>query len=267
MILSCGTICYMQLPLERALTGISRAGFEYVELLSIPGIPGVSEHVRPEDLSADALRGIRRLVKEANLTVISLSGHVQLLVKKPDDTPNAIRALKRRIELAHDLGANYVNTGMWALSKKDFYETIYDIADFCKEKGILLGLEIGEPGLTSTGRDSIELLQSLKASNVGLNYDTGNIRWSTGVNPEDDLPLAISRVIHMHVKDQIGGKGAEKYPPLGEGEVNFPKVFDVVKRHNFTGPFCLEIEMPVSDVSKRDEDVKKGLEFIKHQLS
>ena len=39
----------MQFPLERALTGISRAGFEYVELLSIPGIPGVSEHVRPED--------------------------------------------------------------------------------------------------------------------------------------------------------------------------------------------------------------------------
>jgi L-ribulose-5-phosphate 3-epimerase len=253
--------------LERALTGISRAGFEYVELLSIPGIPGVPEHVRPEDLSGDALGVIRRLVRETNLTVISISGHVQLLVKKHEDTPTAIRALKKRIELAHKLGAKYVNTGMWALSKRDFYETIYDIADFCRERQVMLGLEIGEPGLTCTGKESVDLLQSVNLSNVGLNYDTGNIRWSKGVNAEDDLPLAINRVIHMHVKDQVGGRGVERYPPLGEGEVNFPRIFNIVKQHNFTGPFCLEIEMPISDISKRDEDVKNGLQFITNQLS
>ncbi len=249
--------------LERALRGISRAGFEYVELLSIPGIP---EHVRPEDLSDDTLERLRRMLEEESLTVISISGHVQLLVKKPEDTPTAIRALKRRIELAHDLGAMYVNTGMWAVSATEFHETIYDIADFCKDREVMLGLEIGEPGLTSTGKDAVELLQSVKLDNVGLNYDTGNIRWSRGVNPEDDLPLAIDRVIHMHVKDQVGGIGVETYPPLGEGEVNFQRVFNIVRQSNFKGPFCLEIEMPFSDASKRDEDVKHGLEFIKDKL-
>ncbi len=40
----------------------------------------------------------------------------------------------------------------------------------------------------------------------------------------------MSRVIHMHVKDQVGGRGVEKFPPLGEGEVNLARVFEIVRR-------------------------------------
>lgn len=77
----------------------------------------------------------------------------------------------------------------------------------------------------------------------------------------------MSRVIHMHVKDQVGGRGVEKFPPLGEGEVNLARVFEIVRRSRFVGPFCLEIEFATAYLRKRDEERKSGFEFIKNQLN
>jgi L-ribulose-5-phosphate 3-epimerase len=250
----------MRFSLERALEGISKAGFEHVELLSIPGL---YEHVKPEEVKSEReLAEIRRLLARFGLTAISLSAHVQLLVKNPDDTPVAIEALRKRIEMAHGLGIKYVNTGMWSLTKESFYETVPEILDLCKSRDVILGLEVGEPGLTATGRDTMELLRPISSKNVGINYDTANIRWSTGVNAEDDLPFALDRVVHMHVKDQIGGKGAEVFPPLGEGEVNLREVFQIVNKSGFQGPMCLEIETLAADPAKRDAEVSRGREII-----
>ncbi len=47
----------------------------------------------------------------------------------------------------------------------------------------------------------------------------------------------------MHVKNQAGGKGKENFPALGDGEVDFTKVFDIVKKSALKGPFTVEMRI------------------------
>ena len=66
----------------------------------------------------------------------------------------------------------------------------------------------------------------------------------------------------MHVKDQAGGKGKENFPALGDGEVDFTKVFDIVKKSAFKGPFTVEIENRSESPAQRDDDVKRCYDYI-----
>jgi L-ribulose-5-phosphate 3-epimerase len=264
MIISCGTVCYMGVPLERALEGISRAGYEYVELLSIPNWIA-PEHVKPEMGEGD-MRKVSKLLGEYGLSPISLSGHIDFLIKNPQDTKIAAAALEKRIELASRLGCKYVNTGAWATDRESFYDAVKGLLDSCKRHNVILGLEVGEPGLTATGRELMELLTPIESEAIGVNYDTGNVRWLVGIEPETDLPGTLSRLVHMHLKDQVGGKDKEDFPALGDGEVNFAAVFDIIRKSGFQGPFTIEIENRCESPAKRDEDVKRSYEFTKRFL-
>jgi len=261
LIISCGTVCYMHHSLERALEGIARAGFEYVELLSIPKWIA-AEHIKPEMNETD-LRKIEKVMNKYGLSAMSLSGHIDFLVKTPHDTRIAIEALERRIELAHRMGCKYVNTGAWTTEKQSFYDTVDELVDQCKRYGVVLGLEVGEPGLTATGKQLMGLFKHVKSENIGINYDTGNIRWLVGIEPEKDLPSTLERLVHMHVKDQVGGKGKEDFPALGDGEVNFTKVFDILHNSTFKGPFTVEIENPRENPVQRDDEAKRSHDFIR----
>jgi sugar phosphate isomerase/epimerase len=252
----------MEYTLQRALEGIANAGFEYVELVSIPRL---AEHVRPE-MTKDDLKTVSELLEEYSLSTVSLSAHVNGLVKNPQDTEFAIKSLKERIGLASQLGCKYINTGSWTTNKQSFYDTVYALVDLCKHHNMILGLEVGEPGLTATGEQLIELLKPIQAENVGINYDTGNIRCLTGIEPEVDLPSTLGRLVHMHVKDQIGGKAKEIFPALGDGEVNFANVFNIINKSHFKGPFTVEIEMPSKNPSQRDNDIRLSFDNLKKYL-
>ncbi len=255
----------MAYSLERALEGIAKAEYEYVELLSIPNWIA-SEHVNPE-MGEEGIRRVSKLLDEYGLSPLSLSGHIDFLVKGPRDTRVAVEALKKRIELASRLGCKYINTGAWTTEKQSFYETIGELVDSCKQHDVVLGLEVGEPGLTATGQELMELLKPISSERVGVNYDTGNIRWLVGIEPETDLPSTLQRLVHMHVKDQAGGKGKENFPTLGDGEVDFTKVFEILKKSSFQGPYTIEIENRGENPTKRDDDIKRCYDFIRRHLS
>jgi sugar phosphate isomerase/epimerase len=255
----------MDYSLERAFEGIAEAQYEYVELLSIPNWIA-AEHVNPA-MSEEAIRRVGKLLEEYGLSPLSLSGHIDFLVKSPRDTRVAIEALKKRIELASRLGCRYVNTGAWTMEKQSFYETIDEVIDSCKQHDVILGLEVGEPGLTATGRELMELLKPINSGRVGVNYDTGNIRWLVGIEPETDLPTTLRRLVHMHVKDQAGGKGEENFPALGDGEVNFAKVFEILKKSSFQGPYTIEIENRSENPVQRDDDIKRCYRFVREFLT
>ena len=75
-----------------------------------------------------------------------------------------------------------------------------------------------------------------------FNYDPGNVRYYTGAVPEEDIEFALPRLGHFHLKDQRGGKGVADFPPLGEGEVDIPRILRRLRETGFSGPVCMEIE-------------------------
>lgn len=58
-------------------------------------------------------------------------------------------------------------------------------------------------GPTRTGRLARKFLEEVGHSNVGFNYDTGNIvYYNDDVDPAEDIAEVADRMVHVHLKDR-----------------------------------------------------------------
>lgn len=250
MILACGTLSYRQEGLERALEGIARAGFQWVE---IGCVSGYCEHIHPESMSpADADR-LADQVARFGLRIASIAGHVDLkypLLGKGAETARVgFDLLRKRIELAGRLHVGIVNTGVGvardAADLDGFYRDFDALLEHAERHGVKIGLE-SHAGLTETAAASLALCRRMGRSGVGVNYDAANVRFYTGLDPVLDLAANAEELrdwlIHVHIKDHRGAKGAWDFPPLGEGDLDLAGVAAILRRMGYNGPCSLEIE-------------------------
>src|SRR5262249_27411236 len=157
---------YHSNSLEDALKGIAAAGFPYVELTAIRG---VVEHV-PLNANDSAIVEINRMIAEAGLSAISLSGHSDLT------TDTGIKDGVLALDLCERLGITIMNTAVGGPFNDDEDETgflkgIDDFADQAARRGVKIGIEI-HGTLTGTGGKTRKLIEKVNHPNVGINYDT-----------------------------------------------------------------------------------------------
>lgn len=235
------TNTYHSYSLEDALDGIARAGFTSVELTSVPGW---TEHVR-RDADDEEIQRIKNLLAKHRLTAVSLAGHSDLV------SDEGVAEFRKALNIARKLGVTKVTTstgghadtsgGSLDDQRQAFLERIRPLADEAAQDGIEICLET-HGGLLATGQISKALIEEIGKPNIGINYDPGNVIHYGGVRPEEDLPGAADKVVHMHVKDQIGGVGVWNFPTVGTGEVDFAALFKTLDGVGFDGPCSVEIE-------------------------
>ena len=249
------TNTYHSYSLEEALDGIARAGFRSVELTSVPGW---TEHVR-RDADDEEIQRIKNLLAQYRLTAVSLAGHSDLV------SDEGVTEFRKALNIARKLGITKVTTstgghadtsgGSLDDQRAAFLERIGPLADEAAQDGIEICLET-HGGLLATGPISKALIADIGKPNIGINYDPGNVIHYGDVRPESDLPGAVDKVIHMHVKDQIGGVGVWNFPTVGTGEVDFAALFKTLDEAGFDGPCSIEIEFqgepwpPLEDVNR-----------------
>jgi L-ribulose-5-phosphate 3-epimerase len=250
MPIACGTLSYREAPLERALEGIRQAGFQAVELGCVCGY---CEHIRQEEMDREAVQRLADLLQRHGLEVVSLAGHVDLqyplLGKGPEAADRGFELLRRRADVAGQLGVPIVNSGLGVAEPGEnlepFYARLATLLDYFQQRGVKLGLE-SHAGLTETARASLELCRQMGSPALGINYDAANVRYYTGQDPVADLEACdadlADHLIHVHIKDHAGGRGEWNFPPLGEGHVDFQGLVRVFRRIGFAGPYSLEIE-------------------------
>jgi len=270
-ILAMQTGAYEGYSLERALCGISKAGFENIELACIYGYV---EHVIPEKMKQEDFGKLKGLLDEFGLKVTSISGHVSLIgksdvpgVKKTLGTEEVLQMWKNRIDLAARLGAKVVNNSIGELKTKEDYEAFYSCAgiveDCCRDKGVKMALETHGSFI---GKELRPIMEKLRSKWIGVNYDTANPRYYHNVQAEDDIEKVIDWILNIHMKDHIGGKGDFNFPAVGDGEVHFHKIFRILKKHNWKGPVSAEIEYEGPHAPKRpptaiDKDVQRSYDY------
>lgn len=235
------TNTYHSYSLEEALDGIARAGFTSVELTSVPGW---TEHVRRDADDAEIER-VKELLAQNGLTAVSFAGHSDLV------SDEGVAEFRKALNIARKLGVTKVTTstgghadtsgGSLDDQRRAFLERIRPLADEAAQDGIEICLET-HGGLLATGQISKALIAEIGKPNIGINYDPGNVIHYGDVRPENDLPGAVDKVSHMHVKDQIGGVGVWNFPTVGTGEVDFPALFKTLDEAGFDGPCSVEIE-------------------------
>jgi len=80
------------------------------------------------------------------------------------------------------------------------------------------------------------LLARIEHPGVKVNYDSGNSA-SLGYRPEDEFEAYGARVGSVHLKDRRRGGGTV---PLGEGDTDFPALFECLKEVKYSGDFILQ---------------------------
>jgi sugar phosphate isomerase/epimerase len=210
-----------------ALAGIEAAGFGAVELCAVPGW---TEHVdlgQPLDLHGHAL------------APVSLSAHSDLT------TAAGVQHGLRALRWAGGNGVPIVNTaiGGHAGGEEDeaaFLRGIDRLAAAAEDASVTLTLEI-HGALMASGARAAPLLRRIPDA-VRVNYDTGNAWYYGAARAADDLPAIVERVAHVHLKDVRGAPGTWDFPALGEGDVDFAAVLDVLRGARYAGPLSVELE-------------------------
>lgn len=245
-------------------------------------MPGMCHHVMPEQMSEKDFVKLGLLLEEFELKPMSISGHVIMVDKDPKKEEKAIELLKKRIELAARLNAKIVVTRTTdpvivdvpaVFSSKEierFYDNIKEIIDCCRDNNVVVAIE-NDGGLTVAAETALEVMGRINSEYIGINYDTVCMPARFGLEPYEDLEKIIEYVVHMHVHDQKGGKGVYNFPAIGDGEINFEKIFEIARKHGFRGPFSVETGFGKGDRMKSgaenpeevDEILQKSYKYLK----
>jgi len=267
--LAASTNSYHTYSLEEALAGIAAAGIKSVELTSVPGW---TEHVR-RDATPEEIGFVKDQLEKHGLTAISLSGHSDLT------SDSGVAEFRKALNLCRQLGLSMITTstgghdasseGGLEEQRQQFLARIGALCDEAAESGITICFET-HGGLLATGAIAAELMKAIGKPNVGINYDPGNVIHYGGVRPEDDIEAAAPYIVHMHVKDQIGGQGVWNFPTTGTGEVDFGKLFAVLDKAGFNGPCSIEVEFegePWPSLDDVNAAVAQSAEYVRQFVS
>jgi sugar phosphate isomerase/epimerase len=232
------TNSYHGFSVDEALEGIAAAGFKYVELTAVKGW---TEHIMPA-MPRGELDRIKQKLSSLGLSCIALSGHCNLMDQQRLDD------FRANIGLARDLGCRYIvsSTGEAHFGKEEVFaddvlaKNITTLLPDLKQHGLELVLEVhGEYG---TGESLKRVVQKVNSDLVGINYDTANVVFYGGKLPEEEIKTCADFVKFVHLKDKIGLGKEWNFPAPGKGELKLLEFIDYMGKHNYQGPYSVEIE-------------------------
>ena len=206
--------------------------------------------------------------------------------------PGTDQLVKRRIDFAQALGAEIVVLGCHHLglakaeqqpggsqsreakeTRAAIYALLRDVGDYAADRGVKIAIEI-HGGITANATAALRTMAEVDRENVGINFDTANILYyNVEFSPADgarELDALAKHVLHVHLKDIVRGKTRKEHvlPRLGQGEVDLPKVFQILHAAGFHGPFSFEVETfhgaTVSDdISLYHDDLVASIEHLR----
>lgn len=100
-------------------------------------------------------------------------------------------------------------------------------------------------------KEFLQLIKMFDSSCIKVNYDIGNSA-SLGFDPLEEFSCFGEFISDIHIKDRKLQSGSVE---LGSGDANIEKVFSLIDKINYTGPFIMQ--------AFRDDE---GLEIFKKQL-
>ena len=130
-------------------------------------------------------------------------------------------------------------------------EGIYEIASYCKERGLGFWFETGQ----ETPVVLLRTIQKVGLDNLGINLDPANLIMYGKGSPCDAIEVFGKYVRNLHVKDGIppvDGDRLGKEVQVGQGFVHFDRLIPRLKELGFDGDFIIEREIQEGEEQNRD---------------
>jgi L-ribulose-5-phosphate 3-epimerase len=235
------------------------AGFDGADLTVRPG-----GHVLPERVAQD-LPGAVEAIRARGVEVPMITTE---LTSAADPSARPILSTAARLRIP------YFKLGYWRYTNDpvaDVQKAASDVralVELAKEYGITAGFHNHPRNVGLAGWDGRQVVEGLDSKWIGYYYDANNATEEGAVMGwEVTLRLALPRLKMAAFKDfyweKVNGKWTSVACPLGQGMVNWSKLFPLVAAARFTGPISIHQEYKPAD---RMAAARADLEFVRKGL-
>jgi sugar phosphate isomerase/epimerase len=233
---ACMTLAYASFPLQRALTGIKSAGYEFVawgtshkEEEGGKSVPVMSIEASPDDA-----RGLGQRCRDLGLTpVMMFSG----LYPEHD---GAVENLTRRILQAEAAGIGQVLTfGHTKGGNRELWiKRFKELGPIARDHGVMIVVK-QHGGSTGTGEALAEITREVNDPGIMVNYDAGNVMDYLDLDPIPDIRKCAAEIRSFCIKDHRNWPQDQDCGP-GFGEIDHYRLFEPVAFTGLTMPLAYE---------------------------
>jgi sugar phosphate isomerase/epimerase len=259
--IACMTLPYSRFSLDRALTGIKAAGYDYVAwgtthkegAAQVPVIAAAAPPAQAKELG--------KKCRDLGLEPLMMFSGIY------PEAPDALDVLKARIRQAAAAGMPHVLTFGHTRggNHKLWVERFKQLGPMARDHGVTIVVK-QHGGETGTGAACAAIIREVGDEGVKVNYDAGNVMDYLDVDPIPDIRACAAEVRGFCIKDHRNFPKDEDCGP-GFGEIDHYRLLEPVA---FTGrdmPLCCEnISAPVipapTDPSGIDALARRAREFL-----
>lgn len=209
------------------------------------------------DLKPDVVKEMREISKEHEIgLIVHTPFYLPTSTMLPEVREGVIENARKAIILGERVGSDRLTIhpgyrempGPSAhLCYESLIENLKRIVTIGNEHGVNICLENFDKNmhlLCSKLEDYLEVLDSVKGIKATLDVGHSN---TTDIKPPEYFNGVKSFIMDMHVHDNDGKYDYHKC--LGEGNIDFKKLFSECKKTNYYGPFILEL-FPYDNILK-----------------
>jgi sugar phosphate isomerase/epimerase len=211
-LLACMTLPYHDFPLERALTGIKAAGFDYVTWGTNHKEDGKEVPVVAPDADPQAAKELGKHCRELGLQPVMMFSGIY------PEASNAMTVLKNRILQAGAAGVPEVLTFGHTKggNRKLWVERFKELGPIARDHGVRIVVK-QHGGETGTGAACAEIIREVNDEGIKVNYDAGNVMDYLRVDPLADIKKCADEIRSFCLKDhRVFPKDQDCAPGFGE---------------------------------------------------
>ncbi len=254
---------------------VASLGYSWMELSPKADFIPFFKHPRVDDAG---VRKLKKVAADAGVGIASLLPVLRWSGPGEDERVAAVRAWKRTIQIAVDLGVDTINTEFNGRpeaaehAEAQFLRSMDELLPLFEREGIELILEPHPDDFIEDGLDAVGMVRGLNRDWIGFLYCTPHA-FHQGHDPATVIAAAGEKVRYVHLADAFDHTASHglRYitnPPgnpirvhqhmeIGRGEVDYDAVFAALAAVHFDGVLssCVfGFEEDARGVSERQRD-------------
>ena len=270
MIFGYSTNAFVKFSLLDAIERIAGLGFRGLEIM------GDRPHLYPPDFGEEDLSRLKKTIAEHALELININSFTLFAVgdtylpswiePEEDRREIRIRHTLESLRVADYLGCKTISvppggplgniTRQEAISL--FHQGLERVIPLAQELGVKVLVEPEPDLLIERTQEFKSFVKDVKSDWVGLNLDIGHF-YCVGEDPNAAFEELFEWVGHVHLED-IAPSRAHDHLIAGQGVIQFPEIFDTMKRLGYQGDISLEL-YPYVDMP--EEAGRQSLDYLR----
>ena len=228
--------------IETVIAKASEFGYDGIEWRG-----GTQGHVQP-DMPAAKKALLQQRCSDAGLMSLAVTAYTSFVSNSAGERQANVDELRRYIELAAEVGANYVRTFLGELPQGtkfelSLYEKISDclrvVADHAQSLGVIIAIEPHDDFVRSS--TVVPFLSRVQHPALRVIWDIANA-FAAGEDPEEGFALLKDRLAYVQVKDGKRHGSRWRLCSLGQGNVPLDQAFELLLTHHYQGAISVEWE-------------------------